>query len=214
MPDFRHRLTRAQQRQYDRSNQIGAIRLNASPRLRLAAIHLMESLAGADQKRTQLLSQAICDEVCAALRVRSPRVKVEGVRRSNRNGELHGLFSTGPTQGEKIQVWMFTAKRRQAVAFKTFLRTLVHEICHHLDYALLRLGESFHTDGFFKRESSLVRQILEALPERRAESSNSGPMRDFALTGLVYGGMDRYGGRRERRDVPGKGPRLSWRESS
>ena len=30
---------------------------------------------------------------------------------------------------------------------------------HHLDTSLLRLGESFHTDGFFKRESSLFNQL-------------------------------------------------------
>ena len=81
------------------------------------------------------------------------------------------------------------AKRRQAVAFKTFLRTLVHEICHHLDYVLLRLGESFHTDGFFKRESSLVRQIVEGLPGaaegRRDEAPSRGANGDSALAGLV-----------------------------
>jgi hypothetical protein len=189
MPDFRRRLTRAQQRHYDRSNRIGAIPLRVSARLRSDVVDLRDALAGGDRRRTQVLSQSICDGVCAALRVHSPRVRVEGVRRSNRTGELHGLFSTGLAGGDRIQVWMFTAKRRQAVAFKTFLRTLLHEICHHLDYVLLRLAESFHTDGFFKRESSLVRQITEGLPllteERRAERRSLGEARDFALTGLV-----------------------------
>jgi hypothetical protein len=48
------------------------------------------------------------------------------------------------------------------VAYKTFLRTLLHEMGHHLDYQRLGLGDSFHTDGFFKRESSLVAQLLKA----------------------------------------------------
>jgi hypothetical protein len=55
---------------------------------------------------------------------------------------------------------MRTAQRRQVVKFRTFLRTLLHELCHHLDYELLRLADSFHTEGFYKRESSLLRQIL------------------------------------------------------
>ena len=55
---------------------------------------------------------------------------------------------------------MRTAHRRQVVAFRTFLRTLLHEVCHHLDYDLLRLPDSFHTEGFYKRESSLLKQIL------------------------------------------------------
>jgi hypothetical protein len=189
MPDFRRRLTRAQQRHYDRSNRIAAIPLRVTPGLRAVVLELRESLARADRARAQVLSQSICDEVCAALRVRSPRVRVEGVRRATRGGELHGLFSTGLAGGDRIQVWMFTAKRRQAVAFKTFLRTLVHEICHHLDYVLIGLGESFHTDGFFKRESSLVRQIVDALPaaaeSRRDEAPKRDTRDDFALTGLV-----------------------------
>ncbi|MEK7221411.1 MAG: hypothetical protein AAB253_09470 [candidate division NC10 bacterium] len=33
-------------------------------------------------------------------------------------------------------------------------------MCHHLDYELLDLADSFHTEGFYKRESSLLRQLL------------------------------------------------------
>ena len=57
---------------------------------------------------------------------------------------------------------MRTAQRRQVVAFRTFLRTFVHEVCHHLDYELYELRESFHTQGFFQRESSLYRQLMES----------------------------------------------------
>jgi hypothetical protein len=46
------------------------------------------------------------------------------------------------------------------VRFRTFLRTLLHEVLHHLDVTLLGLDDSFHTEGFFKRESSLVRQLV------------------------------------------------------
>jgi hypothetical protein len=55
---------------------------------------------------------------------------------------------------------MRTAKQKRVVAFKTFLRTLLHELCHHLDYELLKLPDSFHTDGFYKRESSLFHQLV------------------------------------------------------
>ena len=57
---------------------------------------------------------------------------------------------------------MRTAQRLQVVAFKTFLRTLLHELCHHLDYEHLKLARSFHTEGFYKRESSLVYAVLPA----------------------------------------------------
>jgi hypothetical protein len=60
---------------------------------------------------------------------------------------------------------MRTVARKQVVAFKTFLRTLLHELCHHLDYELYRLPETFHTEGFYKRESSLYYQIRGEAPK-------------------------------------------------
>ena len=55
---------------------------------------------------------------------------------------------------------MRTAQQKKVVAFRTFLRTFLHELCHHLDYELLELDDSFHTQGFFKRESSLFKQLV------------------------------------------------------
>jgi hypothetical protein len=57
---------------------------------------------------------------------------------------------------------MRTAKQRRVVAFRTYLRTLLHEVGHHIDYAYLRLPDSFHTEGFYKRESSLFAQLVPA----------------------------------------------------
>lgn len=172
MPSFRHLLkTREQRRQYDRSNAVSSIPVRVSPRLRRAVELLktclddaarQQTCGRAELRRTQELAQIVSDELCRALRVRLPSVKVRGKRPLNSTGELHGLFTTGPSRDDCIQVWMLTAKRRQVVKFKTFLRTLVHEVCHHLDYVFLGLRDSFHTDGFFKRESSLVHQLLRS----------------------------------------------------
>jgi hypothetical protein len=161
--NFRHRLTRTQQRAYDRSNAVGAVPLRVSPRC-ARAVHLLEwALAHGDRPRAQHLAQIICAEVCTALRLPTPRVEVKETRPSDRRGELHGLYASA-RRGQVISVWMYTAKRGQVVAYKTFLRTLVHELGHHLDYQLLELDDSFHTDGFFRRESSLVHQLLAAAP--------------------------------------------------
>jgi hypothetical protein len=40
----------------------------------------------------------------------------------------------------------------------------MHEIGHYMDYALLKLEDSYHTQGFFKRESSLVRTLFDGQP--------------------------------------------------
>jgi hypothetical protein len=58
---------------------------------------------------------------------------------------------------------MRTAKQKRVVAFRTYLRTLLHEVGHHLDYTILGFEESYHTEGFYKRESSLFHQLVTDL---------------------------------------------------
>jgi len=172
VPNFRSRLTRSQQRIYDRSNVTASIPLHPTMRLQQAVAALPGILLSADRGRVERVAQAIADEISTVLRVPRVRVVVNNTRPSNSRGELHGLY-TPSDHGALIKVWMITAKRGQVVAFKTFLRTLLHEICHHLDYALLRLGDSFHTEGFYKRESSLFYQIGAAEVAAAKESGQS-----------------------------------------
>ena len=75
-------------------------------------------------------------------------------------GELHGLYTPDDSEPPRIDLWMRTAQHRRIVAFRTFVRTLLHELGHHLDYEYLKLSDSLHTEGFFKRESSLFRQLI------------------------------------------------------
>ena len=56
-------------------------------------------------------------------------------------------------------------------------RTALHEFCHHLDYELLRFPDSFHTDGFYKRESGLLHRLMG---EERGAGSGPG-----ATTGVA-----------------------------
>ena len=167
MPQSRSRFSRADERAYLRSNAVSAIRVPPSAALPLRALAIAEALTNADPRRVQAASQRLIDVFCELLRVASLRVEVRGVRPTNHHGELHGLYTPASTHQarDRVQVWMHTARRRQVVAFKTFLRTLLHELCHHLDYELLRLADSFHTEGFYKRESSLLRQILRDEPQ-------------------------------------------------
>jgi hypothetical protein len=66
---------------------------------------------------------------------------------------------------------MRTAKHKRAVAFRSFLRTLLHELCHHLDYEFFHFPETMHTEGFYNRESSLFHQLVpEARLKQRAAS--------------------------------------------
>ncbi len=71
---------------------------------------------------------------------------------------------------------------RQVVAFRTFLRTLLHELCHHLDYTYLHLRDSLHTQGFYQRESSLfaalgAREVDDARLTRARRRGRAATMR-------------------------------------
>jgi hypothetical protein len=123
-----------------------------------------------DRHAVQAASQALIDALVAGYRVPRIRVRVLAQRPADETGELHGLYEPDD-EGEpaRISVWMRTAARRDVVAFKTFLRTLVHELCHHLDYELYKLPETFHTEGFYKRESTLANALLAQ------ESALAGP---------------------------------------
>lgn len=163
MRNWRAQLTPLQQRMYDRSAAITDIPLTPPVPLLEAARALQDALAAEDHRRVESLAQTVVNHICWQLKVRSVRVQVQGIRPSNPRGELHGLYThNGHTlQNPVIRVWMRTAKRGQVVAFRTFLRTLLHEVCHHLDYEYFHLRESYHTEGFFQRESSLFRALVQ-----------------------------------------------------
>jgi hypothetical protein len=157
---YYHRLSPWQQRVYRRSDQVTAVPVPAAVELVDVTLAVGQALAKGEPHAIALACRHLLRRLCARLGVQPPSVTVLEERPAGHWGELHGLYS--PSQGPSgtITVWMRTAKRSRVVAFRTFLRTLLHELCHHLDFALLRLSHSFHTTGFYKRESSLYRQLL------------------------------------------------------
>ena len=107
--------------------------------------------------------QALIDALAEGFDVPPIDVHVLAARPSDVDGELHGLYEPDEEiDTARISVWMRTAQRKQVVAFKSFLRTLVHEFLHHLDYEHFKLAETFHTEGFYKRESSLTNALFAA----------------------------------------------------
>ncbi len=115
----------------------------------------------AHRGRVESFAKYIIDALVEDINVPHVNIHVLTVRPSEDWGELHGLYE--PVDGKQkalITIWMRTATHKKVVAFRTFLRTILHEFCHHLDYEFLQLADSFHTEGFFKRESNLFKQLL------------------------------------------------------
>jgi hypothetical protein len=131
------------------------------PALLYRAVEALEAALEAEERAaTQQASEWLIRELLEMLRLPPVRVEVLAARPHARWGELHGLYTAERGRVPKIQLWMRTAKQKRVVAFRTYLRTLLHEVGHHIDYTGIRLAESYHTEGFYKRESSLFHQLV------------------------------------------------------
>jgi len=154
------RLSQANKAVYRQSAAIDTIPLEHSKRLRPIVRKLERELAYEQRAGIAIAVRELCHRLLEDLGTAPVTVKLLAARPSHAWGELHGLYE--PAEGRRrarITVWMRTAQQKKVVAFKAFLRTVLHELCHHLDYELFGLADSFHTEGFFKRESSLFRQL-------------------------------------------------------
>jgi len=76
------------------------------------------------------------------------------------------LFGDYNPETMLIRVWMRTAMRKQVTSFGTFLSTLCHEFCHHLDYQKFGLPDSWHTRGFYERTAALYHHA-RGTPKKR-----------------------------------------------
>ncbi|HSL48368.1 MAG TPA: hypothetical protein VK878_04825, partial [Candidatus Deferrimicrobiaceae bacterium] len=145
------RLTRRQQAIYLESDGIVTMRLPEAPRLQPLVTALARALESGDRPTTEAAAQRLVSALARALAAPPVRMKVLAARPHAGWGELHGLYESPGRGGPPplITLWMRTARQKRVVAFRTFLRTLLHEVGHHVDYTLLRLGDSFHTQGFY-----------------------------------------------------------------
>ncbi len=160
------RLSAARKRIYRASDSIRRIEVPGVEALAPIAHAIESALAGDKRASVERACQALVDAINESLAAPAVRVRVLERRPADSQGELQGLYDPDEVTGgvARITVWMRTAQRIQVVKFRTFLRTLVHEVCHHLDYEHFRLAETFHTEGFYARESALVRDILGEPP--------------------------------------------------
>jgi hypothetical protein len=157
------RLSPARKRIYRQSDAIETIGLPRDVAVGSDVARIRSSLAREDRAGVQTACQHLIDVLIGGYKVPPIRIRVLAQRPSDDYGELHGLYEPEDNGASaRITVWMRTAHRKQVVAFKSFLRTLVHELVHHLDYELFALEETFHTEGFYKRESSLANALLAA----------------------------------------------------
>jgi hypothetical protein len=169
------KLSAGSKRTYRKSASILRVDVPEIAGLVSVAAAIGPALAGESVAAVQRTCQALVDALNARLGTPPVVVKVLERRPANSDYELQGLYEPDELTGgtARITVWMRTAKKEQVVKLRTFLRTLLHEVCHHLDYELYKLAETFHTEGFYARESALMRELLGERP--RASTPGDAP---------------------------------------
>jgi hypothetical protein len=160
--NYYSRLSARNKRIYDVSDAIERLDLAEPARLQPLIPKLEAALKAEARPAVEEICGRLATGMVAQLSFRAVDLKVLAVRPSNDYGELHGLYEgvEGRLRTARITLWMRTAQKKQVVAFRSFLRTFLHEMCHHFDYEHLKLADSFHTQGFYKRESSLFYQLV------------------------------------------------------
>ncbi len=175
---YYNRLSSRQRAVYRRSDEVTALELPHAELLHPLVGALREALALEDRRAVERAADLLARGLLRVLELPPIEVKVLAVRPSSSDGELHGLYTREEGRPTRVQLWMRTVRHKRVVAFRTFLRTLLHELGHHLDYELLELADSFHTEGFFQRESSLFKQLVpEAAGPERQDLEGSPPGR-------------------------------------
>lgn len=172
---YYQRLSARERAIYRKSDAVASVTLPRPGELRSLVEDLRQALAAEDRRAVEGAAGALALGLVGQLELPPVRIEVLAVRPSADWGELHGLYTRESGRTPRIQLWMRTAHHKRIVAFRTFLRTLLHEIGHHLDYERLALADSFHTEGFFRRESSLFHQLVPEAKGPPAGGSPAGP---------------------------------------
>ena len=167
------RLSPAQRAIYRNSDAVGALPLRRPEDLHPLVEEIGRGLRADDRGATQRPTRRLCAALCESFEVPTVTLRVLAHRPSSASAELHGLYEREDGKRSIIRVWMRTAAHKRPVKLRTFIRTVLHELCHHLDFEWLGLEESFHTQGFFRRESSLARQLLGVAETNTATAAES-----------------------------------------
>ena len=191
--DYYDSLSPRNQAIYRASDRVTGVDVGDSARFVGPVAAVREALEKDSPRKTRTAVARLCDGLMDTLGIEPVTARVLARRPERYGGELHGLYERAEGERARVTVWMRTGAHERVVAFRTFLRTLLHELCHHLDYELLELADSFHTEGFFKRESSLMNALApreSAVPERSAQKAAKKAPPEPAQLSLNLGGND------------------------
>jgi hypothetical protein len=143
--------------QFRQSEQLTSIELPPNPKL----VDLAQVIESVMKEGSRAEVRSACTEflnsAAAFYNVRAPEVRALAARplRVREGGWQIELFGDYALKYALIRIWTRTAVRKQVTSFGTFLSTLCHEFCHHLDCQKFGFVRSPHTRGFYERAGLL-----------------------------------------------------------
>ncbi len=159
-------------RESDRITTLNLPQDDSLPRIAKAIESAMESGQTAPLRRASAGFLNIASEF---YQVNNCDVRVLAARplrvREHWTTELYGDYDP---ERMLIRVWMRTAVRKEITSFGTFLSTLCHELCHHLDYTKFGFPDSWHTRGFYERAAVLYHHARGTPPKKLVWAPVSG----------------------------------------
>jgi hypothetical protein len=140
-----------------KSDENGVLALPQDDRLKRLSPSLEEALKAGELPPVHRLCEKFLNVAADFYKVERIPIRVLAARpvRSREGGGGYELFGDYHPDTTLIRVWMRTAVRKRVTSYGTFLSTLTHEFCHHLDYKLFRYRDSWHTRGFYERAAVL-----------------------------------------------------------
>ncbi|HZR65168.1 MAG TPA: hypothetical protein VFA85_08480 [Terriglobales bacterium] len=142
--------------QYLASERLTNIDLPPALQLRQLAQAIECVMADGTREQVRVACANFLAAAAAFYGVRTPEVRALAARpRRVREGWQTELFGDYWLADARIRIWTRTAVRKQVTSFGTFLSTLSHEFCHHLDCQKFGFRRSPHTRGFYERAALL-----------------------------------------------------------
>jgi len=139
---------------FAQSDRLNTLALPTDDRLRRISAALEAAMKTGKTKDVLRVSQMFLDAAAAFYQVKPCSVRVFAARPLRvRERSTTELFGDYHLETSLIRVWLKTAVRKEVTSFGTFLSTLCHEFCHHLDFQ--RFPDSWHTRGFYERTATL-----------------------------------------------------------
>src|SRR5579872_5742524 len=153
--------------QFTGSDQFKDLGIPPDEVLRLVAARMEAAMKAESRSEVESACIRFLSETSLFYNVGMPDVSVLAARPlRSREGWTSELFGDYSPQTKQIRIWMRTAVRKQVTSFGTFLSTLCHEFCHHLDCQRFGFRQSPHTRGFYQRTAVLYHHARGTPPKQ------------------------------------------------